>query len=1063
MVSPGDPITSTQIAQLAKAFNDRLRSGLGDPTWRIHFMMMSLFRGIRGKADEFTFPSELEYFWYYQNVDPINGWPAAPAGFPEGINVTNPLGAFVFGNASANLFSEGTHVNGIPTGTAGMSPLNGWDIAKSQRGAVDPSVGSYAAPMYALARRANIGIVQPSKVGLSYGSWMKLPGDFLPALFKPESKVLKRMLNTFAREFRGSDGQRGPDEYHLQEAFDCQRFFEEQYRLAPNWGTESEPGIVDAVYPLFKSAGASASGAAFKDQNDGIDRTWHPNFALDGWRASVTGATEPVSFMVEVGGQDFVEVNLAPDGSGSAADVVLLPIALLSTADVPLVISCRLTRPLPTGEVEVEFTEIEAHQPEVADLYAVLRCAAADLNNLPDGVGNLETESRVISEEYFRAGCVVNPRASAGMPDEDTVINSNAVYDAVRRFSQCVAQSRRNEFIDYAVEGGKSILWFRREFGIGEGVKVRPLDGILDIKHAADARGMTNEWVLDVELRPYGEGIGSLFKPDAYTDIYGVINRCHFDARELVREAALNFHITYGAGLAYVPESPPGWNYTVVQGVPGAHNVNTLFCGDPPDPNCIEFRRNFYRSCRLYEPPVELEKVEIEGVAPDEILKVTLTGRLHHCAEAPPSIPRSRGSWNISALRAEPYRSAENGLREYLVQFLDGGQQCTKPPGNTLPPAGNSAMDTQIWTSDSSIFGACYPLFRWTKLVPFAYDDGNNTQDLVDTHFRHDPFTQMEFYLRAMCEGFVDGRTSLADACEFESASLYDYRFEDLCMEAFGNSRIAVLPDYVDGFGPLPNTDALAAVFNQFSSAINLLTSVRVMLPTIMECNGATSEVLKAEGLRGGDGGVVTCSDFTNGWGPVTPGGPGNPTFSDEAWFECDGSLGASYTVEATGNCVGDGAWEVAERTLVSKFRFALTDGDSIEAIPESWRDMWQGNQQVLARRTTTVSTTSHHTTSDPDLASKCVIPGEPEFAPAFPTGTGTYLAFDQVTIQSTSTCGFEDGNTTLSPSDTGPTEVYLMKDNTGAVCGGGGASFSIAIQVFSGQVPSINIPLVEP
>src|ERR1051325_11721875 len=99
-VAVGDPVTSTQFATLAKAFNDRLRSGLGDPTWRIHYYWLSLFRQVRN-SDEggFLFPPLAEFFTAgYQVLDPTQGdWPVTGPGEPEGSNVACQIMAYVFG------------------------------------------------------------------------------------------------------------------------------------------------------------------------------------------------------------------------------------------------------------------------------------------------------------------------------------------------------------------------------------------------------------------------------------------------------------------------------------------------------------------------------------------------------------------------------------------------------------------------------------------------------------------------------------------------------------------------------------------------------------------------------------------------------------------------------------------------------------------------------------------------------------------------------------------------------------------------------------------------------
>ena len=88
---------------LAKAFNSRILSGLGDCAWRIFYYAFSTFRGIRN-PNMGAYPQEDEWFKFYGNIEPKMShgkfsWPETPAGYPEGINVANPFAAWVFGNA----------------------------------------------------------------------------------------------------------------------------------------------------------------------------------------------------------------------------------------------------------------------------------------------------------------------------------------------------------------------------------------------------------------------------------------------------------------------------------------------------------------------------------------------------------------------------------------------------------------------------------------------------------------------------------------------------------------------------------------------------------------------------------------------------------------------------------------------------------------------------------------------------------------------------------------------------------------------------------------------------
>lgn len=155
-VVSGDRITSTQLAGLADAFNARLRSGLGDGHWRIHFYLLSLFRQIRNPdASGFLWAPNAEFFEIYQMLEEtVANWPVTGPGDPEGINVSSIAGGYVFGNDTAGFFDEPGRLN-IPLTIGGHAPTTDaewWALGKAQRGAWDPLTGAVASPSFTAAR-----------------------------------------------------------------------------------------------------------------------------------------------------------------------------------------------------------------------------------------------------------------------------------------------------------------------------------------------------------------------------------------------------------------------------------------------------------------------------------------------------------------------------------------------------------------------------------------------------------------------------------------------------------------------------------------------------------------------------------------------------------------------------------------------------------------------------------------------------------------------------------------------------------------------------------------------
>jgi hypothetical protein len=72
-VAAGGRPRSQDFNKLAAAFNDRMRSGLGDPTWRIWWKAYSMFRALIAPDGDLT-PAEDEWFKIWMHVPPEDGF-----------------------------------------------------------------------------------------------------------------------------------------------------------------------------------------------------------------------------------------------------------------------------------------------------------------------------------------------------------------------------------------------------------------------------------------------------------------------------------------------------------------------------------------------------------------------------------------------------------------------------------------------------------------------------------------------------------------------------------------------------------------------------------------------------------------------------------------------------------------------------------------------------------------------------------------------------------------------------------------------------------------------------
>lgn len=187
-VATGAKITSTHLRSLARAINDRLRSGLGDGLWRLVYYGLKLWEQVRNpSADGNLWPARAEFFHAYQMLDPgAASYPVTGPGDPEGSNLASPLPLYIWGNTAAGIGDESWRLSEVPlTLPDGRRPSTISEIrtlGKLQRGAADLRTGASIAPAWLAARSWDV--IRPDwarSVHLSaYGGWQAAPDQISP-------------------------------------------------------------------------------------------------------------------------------------------------------------------------------------------------------------------------------------------------------------------------------------------------------------------------------------------------------------------------------------------------------------------------------------------------------------------------------------------------------------------------------------------------------------------------------------------------------------------------------------------------------------------------------------------------------------------------------------------------------------------------------------------------------------------------------------------------------------------------------------------------------------------
>ena len=920
------------------------------------------------------------------------------------------LPLYVYGNRSAGVDSEDDRLTNPEAGGLDVRECataeEAWQLAKEQRGAIVPTSGRMAAPAFdaALATFSLVGAgITPH--GKAYGGWMPTPeilggcgdasgsgietvdyairftrlrdgfvqtypgtcpsnpGDVYRvldfplgwyvikfsgavdwysrnewiegpysgggALKKTHGGHAERIVNRFAGEFRGSLEQFRAEVQDgapwLGNAFNIRRFLTLPYYLAPARALDAGADSLTPVYPT----GGGQSGT---------------HVAEDGFWFSAAIVRASNGALVAFEGEDGTRVALASVEAGGA---VVVPFEVGSK---------RLTvRCLTGGPAQWELAETLAYRPQVHDLFTVLRIAGARESdgNGTDGSGLTEDGAADLWRAYEAYGCIPRTRAGQFLAGSMATINRNAVFDAARRYSQVVRCIPRANITGYSVQDGKSIVWIQP---LARGT-VDLLGGITDaIAHEAAPGDYSNEWVGFFQFKAYNPSGSSLYKPDSFSDFFALSDRCVFLNNPLnpnsnVLKGHFNAADPDVANMYLAPEVASGYRYANnLQDAPG-----TLNSSASPE---------FYRSCRIYEPPLEIESAVTDGAE----VRITFTGRLHHHhALAPDTISRDVSTWDLADLTAEAqdYRTDENALRDYLAHVADGSRQCDKTgPGNT-------AASSSATGAPDDPFGACYPHLWLVQLIPKPYNDGGDRQDPEDVPVTADDFASIETYIRVMCEGNVDGETSREYGCAVGVHSVFDFNLASLCFQAFGRSAFTTLPSLLTdainptearedgpaGYGPLPTVRLAAETFNQFAKSVNLMTRYRVMLPmqltaTTYQDAGPTRAV---QGTRYATGAAADCGSIVLNAGFLWTGQGGD-------WTPSTLYVGPFAAVSATGfrevgfasnptyaaNCSGSD-FKIGNTSREDAYSFEPVDPDAMNALPPEWRDQLSTDGEMLA------------------------------------------------------------------------------------------------------------------
>ena len=301
---------------------------------------------------------------------------------------------------------------------------------------------------------------------------------------------------------------------------------------------------------------------------------------------------------------------------------------------------------------------------------------------------------------------------------------------------------------------------------------------------------ISNEWCMFMSYNLYHWSNSSAWKPEMYGDIMGAFNgRCLTSSSSLEYSRGTSRNVKkHLANVTWKPnaiplvvESPSGYNYIESANT----DLSKTSGGD------YFYAQKFAKSCQVYEPPYRVEyTTRVNNYDPRcDVIKVVLNRRLTSSDIAGyPATIRGKVSEQLDSFAndalAFDFRSDESSVIDYVLHYLTG-RSC---PRGLI---GDVSLDNDFFWSKQRPFGCCYPRFYFVKLIPKVS---------AGTVMYSDHYIQMEYYLRSMCNGFInrdsemtpdqikqiisDGNTGIDLVGGYDSA-VGDYLFEDLMQKSY--------------------------------------------------------------------------------------------------------------------------------------------------------------------------------------------------------------------------------------------------------------------------------------
>lgn len=892
----------------------------------------------------------------------------------------------------------------------------------------------------------------------SKAEWVEGPYTGWGRLSKDRGRQLEDMLSAYLHQFRGSSSQiaanranPGPRVMHFDQ------LLTEQYRLAPAYAEWDAVGeTLDVIYPDFTTSDDTPVTVLDCDQGG---TTWatHSGYVFAAFRVALTNQSGDVCLHIKDGSTLLHEV-VVPDGDGELIHFFDDP---FSGVTISIEVAAGNTGTF--DSVSVEILEQWEYNPQAHDLYLLMRLKATsnDSGAEVDGDGRLEDDNVAWLTQFQAEGWMI--AGARNVVDEDTLITNNPVFQAWRRWlSENHKWVRRTEFNKMRYDGTDTTLYFERYlpglssedadifrhiappsttvtsgnieadvvyevratggdtvtynsvvYGDGDtfagvsGVTTYSVSGSPDVREHEGIRtsarpgGWSNEWVIWLQTMAYSPSSSNTFDIEAYTDHFPFMDRCTLFSGpvagvspgpgQYIRRHFNDASFTANNIGLLTPENPTAYRY--IDEVNGTTGLGA---------NADEFAK----SCQIYPKPYVIKSATSFNDGGTEYVKLVIEGRIQSDDNAPATITDStvKSDWTGSAFA---YRTDENALWEY-EQYP--GTDCDELIGDV---SGNEN------TNHQDVEGSCIPRFFLTRLIPKPYTGAG--PETVKTPLDAGWWQSIYFYLRHICEGFIDSQTTeehidCTTNAPTGASEFYDYTWANLLFQVSGDTEIPLVPtDRLStpnaGRSPLPGTEISAEIFNIFAKAINKLTRARVPIPSNLEVR-----ISDFDGEETGSGYTEEAGDcgdtgrilrYLEDKAPISISASNTPT-----WADASTQVTALSRQEISDECDGL-EFKILRTKAEVEFRWVPTSADLELALRSDLRDLLESDPVFLAEFTET-----RHV---PDIVAAT---GTIDFS----AGGNDY--FDQAPFEENVTCRLESAGT-ISTS-IGTSDLALWRDGVG-------------------------------